>query len=38
MQHERLWVLEDADQFPGASRFVVDANDVRAMIGSLRRS
>jgi copper homeostasis protein len=38
MQHERHWVLEDADQFDGASRFVVDVDDVRAMIGSLRSS
>jgi copper homeostasis protein len=38
MQHESQWVLEDADQFDGASRFVVDADDVRAMIGSLRSS
>jgi len=38
MQHERHWVLEDADQFDGKSRFVVDAADVRAMIGSLRSS
>jgi copper homeostasis protein len=38
MQHERHWVLEDADQFDGASRLVVDVADVRAMIGSLRSS
>jgi copper homeostasis protein len=38
IQHERHWVLEDADQLLGASRFVVDADDVRAMIGSLRSS
>jgi copper homeostasis protein len=36
MQRERHWLLEDADQLDGASRFVVDAADVRAMIGSLR--
>jgi copper homeostasis protein len=38
MQHESQWVLEDAEQVDGASRFVVDADDVRAMIGSLRSS
>jgi copper homeostasis protein len=38
MQHESLWVLEDADQVDGTSLFVVDAADVRAMIGSLRSS
>ncbi len=36
MQGERPWVLEDADQFDGASRFVVYAADVRAMIHNLR--
>lgn len=38
MQHECQWVLEDVDQSDGISRFVVDANDVRAMISSLRSS
>jgi hypothetical protein len=38
MQHESQWVLEDVDQTDGTSRFVVDAEDVRAMIGSLRSS
>jgi copper homeostasis protein len=38
MQHEHHWVLEDPDQFDGASRFVVDVADVRAMIGNLRCS
>ena len=38
MQHESQWVLEDVDQSDGTSRFVVDADDVRAMIGSLRSS
>ena len=37
-QMERPWVLEDADQSDGVSRFVVDAADVRAMIGNLRSS
>ena len=37
-QMERPWVLEDSDQLDGASRFVVDASDVRAMIDALRRS
>jgi copper homeostasis protein len=38
MQHERHWVLEDADQFDGTSRYVVDAADVRTIIGNLRSS
>jgi copper homeostasis protein len=38
MQHERHWVLEDADSLDGTSRFVVDAGDVRAMIGNLSSS
>jgi copper homeostasis protein len=38
MQHERRWVLEDPDSLDGTSRFVVDAGDVRAMIGNLRSS
>src|SRR3984885_12573711 len=38
MQHESQWVLEDVDQSDGTSGFVVDADDVRAMIGSLRSS
>jgi copper homeostasis protein len=38
MQHETQWVLEDVDQSDGTSHFVVDADDVRAMIGSLRSS
>lgn len=38
MQHEHHWVLEDPDQFDGASRFVVDVADVRAMIDNLRCS
>ena len=37
-QYERPWVREDADQFEGAPRFVVDDADVRAMIDSLRGS
>jgi copper homeostasis protein len=37
-QYQRPWVREDADQFEGASRFVVDDADVRAMIDSLRGS
>jgi copper homeostasis protein len=37
-QYERPWVREDADQFEGTSRFVVDDADVRAMIDSLRGS
>ncbi|MDQ2833725.1 MAG: copper homeostasis protein CutC [Acidobacteriota bacterium] len=38
VQAERPWVLEDTDSFEGASRFVVDAEDVRAMVGNLRSS
>jgi copper homeostasis protein len=38
MQHESQWVLEDIDQSDGTSGFVVDADDVRAMIDSLRSS
>jgi copper homeostasis protein len=38
MQHERHWVLEDPDSLDGTSRFVVDAADVRAMVGNLRSS
>jgi hypothetical protein len=38
VQCERPWVLEDANQFDGASRLVVDAVDVRAMISSLRNA
>ena len=37
-QSERRWLLEDAEQFDGASRFVVNAADVRSMIGNLRGS
>jgi copper homeostasis protein len=36
MQMERPGILEDADQFDGASRLVVDAAEVRAMIHNLR--
>ena len=36
MQHERRWVLEDPDSLDGTSRFVVNAGDVRTMIGNLR--
>ncbi len=35
---ERPWVLEETDSFDGASRFVVDVEDVRAMVGNLRSS
>ena len=38
MQHERRWVLEDADSLDGTSRFVVDSADVLAMIENLRSS
>jgi copper homeostasis protein len=36
MEHERRWVLEDADSLDGASRFVVDSADVLTMIENLR--
>jgi copper homeostasis protein len=38
MQHERHWVLEEAEKSEGTSRFVVDAADVRDMISNLRNS
>jgi len=38
MQHERRWVLEEADSLDGTSRFVVDSADVLAMIENLRSS
>lgn len=37
-QIERPWLLEDSDQSDSATRFVVNAADVRAMIEALRRS
>ena len=37
-QHERHWVLEEADSLDGTSRFVVDSADIQTMIENLRIS